>query len=214
MEFDYTLYHPFVLICSGGTQSGKSTLIAELIRRKDEVIHPLIQKVLYCYSETEPEFAKELRNIYGSRIEFCHGLEIDIPEGNTIPTLLVLDDLMDEISKSKEMGQLVTKGSHHRSLSIIICLQNFFFRNFRTITLNAKYIVLFKNVRDNSVINYIGRQMNQGKRYSALEQCYEDATRNKPYSYLFIDVSQNQMDNCRFRSSIFPDSNCVVYMIK
>ncbi|CAG7816081.1 unnamed protein product, partial [Allacma fusca] len=70
------------------------------------------------------------------QIEFVKGFEYDIPEENTIPTILVLDDLMDGVSKNKAVVDLFTRGSHHRSISVFLLVQNFFFPNMRTITLN------------------------------------------------------------------------------
>ena len=42
------------------------------------------------------------------------------------------------------------KGSHHRNISVILITQNLFHQaNYcRTISLNAKYIVLLKNARN------------------------------------------------------------------
>lgn len=217
MDFDYSLQHPFVLVCSGASQSGKSTLINELILRKDQVISKKIERIIYCYCEDEPSFASHVKEQYkgeGIQVEFQKGIDVDVVEGNTIPTLVVLDDFMEEIGSSKQVCNMVTRGSHHRSMSLIITIQNFFYKNCRTLTLNSKYIALFRNPRDTSICNYLGRQMNSGKSYPLLEAAYKDATKNKPNSYLFIDMSQQQNDDYRIRSSIFPDSNCIVYISK
>jgi hypothetical protein len=69
MEFDYCLQHPFVMTCAGPVQSGKSTLINELIRRKDVIIFPNIQRVIFCHNEDEPPYAQELRKQLGSYIQ-------------------------------------------------------------------------------------------------------------------------------------------------
>ena len=37
MDFDYKIKHPANIICCGGTQSGKSTLVCEIIKRRDEI---------------------------------------------------------------------------------------------------------------------------------------------------------------------------------
>ena len=204
-SFDIHLQHPFVMSVAGATQSGKSTLIKEIIQRADEIIIPKIEKVIFCYHEDLPSFASELEK--GKiDITFQQGLDFDVPEGNTIPTLVVLDDFMEEASKSIEVCKATTKYSHHRSMSVIITLQNFFYKNCRNLTLNSKYIALFRNPRDSTIISILGRQMNQGKSYPLLEQAYEDATKNKPNSYLFIDLSQTQNDKYRFRSSVFNDA--------
>ena len=215
MEFDYHLRHPFVMTCAGPTQAGKSTLIHQLIRRKDEVILPKIEKVIYCYNEDEPPFAEELRGeLGGDVIRFQKGMMVDVDEGNTIPILVILDDFMAEAAESKEVCAMATRGSSHRSMSVIITLQNFFFKNCRTLTLNSKYIVLFRNPMDMSVIRFLSRQMGGGKEHPILAAAYDDATKNKSNSYLFLDMSQQQNDDFRIRSNLFPDPSCIVYVIQ
>ena len=47
---------------------------------------------------------------------------------------------------------LFTKGSQHRNISVVLITQNIFHqsKNYRDISLNTKYLVLLKNVRDRS----------------------------------------------------------------
>jgi hypothetical protein len=65
------------------------------------------------------------------------------------PKLIVLDDLMDTAYSTK-VSQLFTKGSHHRNISLVLITQNLFHQGpaTRDISLNSKYIVVFKNPRD------------------------------------------------------------------
>jgi hypothetical protein len=74
--------------------------------------------------------------------------------------LIVLDDLLNE-AYSRDMCDLFTKGSHHRNISVILITQNLFHqgRFSRAISLNAKYIVVFKNVRDKNQFAYLARQV-------------------------------------------------------
>jgi hypothetical protein len=111
MEYEYQLRHPFVMTCAGPTQYGKITLINELILRKDQVIFPNIQRVIFCYNEDEPPFAQDLIKKLGDRIHFQKGFGVDVEEGNSIPTLVILDDLMEEAFQSKEVCAMVTRGS-------------------------------------------------------------------------------------------------------
>ena len=161
MEFDYTLHHPFVFVISGSTQSGKSTLVDKILTRKNEIIFPSIVKIVYCFVEEQQDRFEKLKQALGDSISFQRGMEFEIPEDNEIPTLIILDDFMDEISGSykSQICELATRGSHHRSLSVIITLQNFFYKNLRTLTLNAKYIVILKNPRDMTMIKYLSREI-------------------------------------------------------
>jgi len=63
-------------------------------------------------------------------------------------TLLIIDDLMLETNQL--VSNVYTKISHHRNISMLYLTQNLFDKNkhIRTISLNAHYLVLFKNPRD------------------------------------------------------------------
>jgi len=88
MDFDYRLRHPFVMTCSGASQSGKSTLIKEIILRNKEVFDSKIQRVIFCHNEDEPPYASQLRQTLGGMITFQQGMDIDVEKGNTIPTII------------------------------------------------------------------------------------------------------------------------------
>jgi hypothetical protein len=120
---------------------------------------------------------------------------------------------MDESVKSKDVQDLFTRGTHHRNISVILLTQNFYHKNMRTLTLNAKYICAFKNPRDNTFISTLGSQMNNRKKNLLMEDAFAQSTKN-PYGYLFIDCAQNQNDWFRFRDRIFPDHLCTFFVDK
>ena len=73
--------------------------------------------------------------------------------------LIILDDLMDETDQ--RVASLFTKKSHHRNISVMYIVQNLFHRgkHHRTISRNAHYMVLFKNLTDVSQIMALAHQM-------------------------------------------------------
>ena len=77
----------------------------------------------------------------------------DFENPENIPTLIVLDDLMDTAYSTK-VSELFTKGSHHRNISLVLMTQNLFHQgpSSRDISLKSKYIVVFKNSRDKTQI--------------------------------------------------------------
>jgi len=62
-----------------------------------------------------------------------------------LPCLFIIDDLLNEVF-SGAVCDLFTKSSHHRNLSVILIIQNFFHQapHCRDISLNAKYMVALK----------------------------------------------------------------------
>ncbi|OXA39344.1 putative DNA polymerase [Folsomia candida] len=207
-EVDIRLQTPFTLTMAGGTQSGKSTLTARIIKRRMEIMHPPIASVHYCYQEYQPILFEQIKKDTPS-VVFQKGLPTDF-EGAGQPLLLIIDDLMTDVAKSEDMVKAFTIYSHHNNISIIFLTQNFFEkRKPRSITLNSKYIVALKNPRDTTFVAKLGRQMNGGKNNPVLQCAFEDVMK-KPYGYLVIDLSQTQDERFRFRSSLF-EEDCIIY---
>ena len=128
------------------------------------------------------------------------------------PILLIVDDLMQETNET--IANLFTKGSHHRNVSVLFLVQNLFPKNkfARTISLNAHYMMLFKNPRDASQFQNLARQMYPKQSQFAVE-AYKDATR-EPYSYLLVDLRPEQDEDLRLRTNIFPGETHYVYVPK
>ena len=137
---DPRLKHPFTGIVAGPTACGKSTWVKNLITYQRDMIDPAPEQVIWFYGEWQP-----LYDTLSGMVEFREGLA----DLNTLKTkkrtLVIIDDLMTETDKS--VSNLFTKGSHHRNLSILHLVQNVFDKNkhTRTISLNAHYLVIFKN---------------------------------------------------------------------
>jgi hypothetical protein len=117
-------------------------------------------------------------------------------------TLVVIDDFMTQASNSEEVSDLFTTG-RHLGLSVIYMAQNMFSKGkfSRNISLNCDYVALFKNVRDQSQIQYLSRQMFP-KNKGYLEWAYKKAT-EKPYGHLFIDFKTNTINEFRLRRDLF-----------
>ena len=113
------------------------------------MMKPPALRIIYSYGEWQPIY-----RTLPSHVELQEGLS-DIPEHAEEPTLLVIDDQMDEVDKN--VMRLFTKGSHHRNISVIHIVQNLFGKNkdYRTISLNAHYLVIFNNPRDKSQIIHL-----------------------------------------------------------
>ena len=69
------------------------------------------------------------------------------------------------------------------------------------ISLNSKYIVVFKNPRDKTKIVHLARQV-YPENISSSHKTYLEACKN-PHSYLFLDLTQSINDLLRFRTKIF-----------
>jgi len=198
--------HPFTAIVAGPTSCGKTRFVFRLVDNAIQMIDPPPSKIVYCYGEYQQLFCNY------PQVVFHRGLPDSNDFDGSEPTLLVIDDLMHETNET--VVDLFTKGSHHRNVSVMYLAQNLFPKNkfARTISLNAHYMVLFKNPRDASQFANLARQMYPKKSQFAVE-AYKDATR-EPYSYLLVDLRPEQDDDLRLRTNVFPGETHYVYVAK
>ncbi len=202
------LQHPFTMIVSGPTSSGKSFFVKDLIKHKQEMFSIVPDKIVWFYGIYQPMY-DEIQNV-----TFIEGLPSKYRDFLGNHTLFIVDDLMSECGNDKRLTYLFTKGSHHLNLSIIFITQNFFHkgREMREITLNAHYLLLCKNRRDLSQITHLGNQLfPRHVRY--FQEVFEDATK-KPFSYLFIDLRTNTPEELRLRTQILPNQTQYIYQMK
>ena len=198
---------------SGATMSGKSFWTFRLLREKDDMFSSPPEKVLYCYGIYQPLFdtlEKEL-----PFVTFHQGLPNEAMlqdlSSSSRCNLVILDDLMDYVTSSREMESLFVKGVHHLHLSVLYINQNLFCKgkHSRTININTHIYVLMKNPRDVSQLQCLARQAFLGKS-SFLMEAYKDAT-SRPYGYLVLDFSPGAEEAYRVRTRVFPGEDTIIY---
>lgn len=193
--------HPFTAILAGPSKCGKSYFVRRFLKYLSAMCTVKFDRVLFFYGEWQ-NFYRE----FEGPIEFHEGTPqtADYSNDNHKTKLIILDDLMRE-SSGDVVLDLFTKNSHHKNLSVIFITQNLFYqgKSSRDISLNTTYMVIFKNPRDRAQIKHLARQVYpQDSKF--LWEAYLDATR-EPHSYLFLDLSQEALDEFRVRTCIFPD---------
>jgi hypothetical protein len=104
-----------------------------------------------------------------------------------------------------------TQGSHHRNLTVVYIVQNLFNqdKSMRTVSLNAHYIVVFKNPRDATQLRTLAYQM-YPENPAPLLDAFKDATTascggaaTATYGYLVLDLHPTTCDALRMLTNVF-----------
>ena len=171
--------------------------------RKD-LFNIVFERVVWCYKEWQQTYSlmQEKFNSQFELIKFVEGIPMDeneIVSDVSIPHLIVFDDMLGEKDEEKIKLWFTRKG-HHRNASVIYITQNMFqqSKSSRTISLNSKYMILFRNERDKNQIKTLAQQMQTPH----LLLAYEDAT-SMDHGYLVVDFHSRTNKELRLRTDIF-----------
>jgi len=182
-----------VITVAGPSQSGKSTLVQNIVENRNDMFTEPISTVLW-YCAYPP--SKKLPGVV---------YKTGLPQFNMIQphSLVVIDDFMQELRNSNELTSLMTKTVHHLPMSLIFITQNIFAKGSdnKTRRINTNYLIIFKNPHDKAQVEYIGRQMYPRDK-NFLVSAFDAATNKSPYSYLLIDCHQETCDEIRVRTLI------------
>jgi len=126
---------------------------------------------------------------------FNEGVPIDFENARGRPCVVILEDLLND-AYSKQVC--------HRNIRVILITQNLFYQGLycTDISLNAKYFVLLKSVRDKNQFTFLARQI-YPKNSASLCKAYLDATQ-RTHGYLLLDPSKDIDDPLCLRTDILP----------
>lgn len=205
---DVKFEHPSNWLIGAQSQGGKTNFVYQLLKIAD-IFKPDLPKIIYCYAEWQTLYEKMMIEI--NNITFMKGLPDIIDLENVV---IVLDDLMSDVIENKSLLNLFTVGSHHKKISTIFLTQNIYEKGkyARTISLNCHYMVLFKNLRDQSQVLHLSRQLYPGDT-KFFQEVFKLATEEK-YGHLILDLKQKSNNSLRLRSLDFSTGNIYVYIKK
>ena len=192
----------------GPSGCGKTLFVSKILNNADVIFKDKIGTIYWLTggggetSLTEQSLSK-LHNL-----KLVHGFPknwINLPKGGDV---MVIDDLFEEANSEKNFNNLFTKIARHRQVFVIFITQNLFHQGgkHRTRNINVHYLVLFKNPRDQTVIDHVARQAFPNNKKFLID-AYHDATVGKPFGYILIDFTQQCVDDVRVRSNIFDEQN-------
>ena len=205
---------PVTMAIFGCTLCGKTTWAKRLLENSDLMFDKRVNSILYCYGIYQSAFDE-----MESKLDNFE-LHAGIPSKLTITelsdkgghTLIILDDLQQELCKDVVMEKLFTQLAHHLNISVIFMGNNLFQKDFsRTITVNTHVLILFRNSRDGQQIRCLSRQI-YPKKSEEFINAYNDSTQ-KPWGYLVVDLSPTGYEQLRLRTNIFPGEDPLIYKL-
>ena len=200
-ETRVTFKHPFTMIVAAPTGFGKTVYVYNLLQRADQAIEPPPERIIICYSHWQPLYTAMQDTI--PNIEFMRGIPSNLEQDSFLDTskrnLIVFDDLMSDISKDDRMTDLFTKGSHHRNLSVIVLMQNFYEPRTVTMRRNCQYLILGNMPMDLQTIKTMSQRMFPDKPNYMMDM-YKEAT-STPYGFLVMDLKCTTPDHERLKTN-------------
>ena len=231
-QFNATIQHPFTMCVCGPSGSGKSTFVSNLALNRHNIIGDgqfnYVYFLIGTVAKQNPLFVNVAANLKKDGIETVEIWEInemypdqktrrkDFPNflESTIQDhhergqkgLLIIDDLMKEMSEMDVLTNLFTRISSHQNLSIIFITQNIFYQGKNasagiTIYRNTKYIVLFVSRVDRSTIRYLVQRMSQGKNNHLLRLMIASVL--EKHRYIMINFDINRKSDLMFSTQLF-----------
>jgi DNA polymerase III delta prime subunit len=212
MTFDVRFKNPSTFILAGPSQSGKTTFVLNLLRQIGSFFTtPECQKnIIYYYKEWQELFdliqAENIIHQWVNEVPSAEDFKArTFLHKNSGGSVVVIDDFAQELGP--DVQNIFSVLAHHLNTTVILLTQNIFSKNrvFRDISLNATYIVIFKNPRDASQISHFARQFAPSN-YRYIVDAFKECTKS-PYSYMLFDHHQASIDSIRVRSHILPKEN-------
>ena len=200
MVFDLRLKKNFKLFLAGPSGCGKTTLMVNIIRNMNKIaIQP--PKIIIYYFKTWQNKFNWLKSEYGVIFLEDNDSIIDQLKELQSPALIIFDDMINS-DNLRQIAQLFTVFGRHQNLSLAFLSQRLFNNNefFRQISQNSDYLAVFKNPRNSMDIRILGGQM--ASKSNDLIQIYKKATQ-LPYSYLFINLTQEAIPQLMFINNLF-----------
>ena len=199
----------FRIIIGGGSGCGKTIFVKELIDNKE--FYSSFKRIVYNY----PDYLDEPYVEFNNAIEFIPGLINQEFTSSLEPnSLIIIDDLAREVSKSVDLLNLFTVEARKRNISILLITQNLYIDTdiFRQIKLNCTGFVLFKfraGIDKNlKILRDIG--MSHLMSNKLFYKIYKPR-----FKYIYLDLHpEAQSEFCSIRGNILSEYPEIYYKMK
>jgi hypothetical protein len=203
---------PFAM--DGPSGCGKTALVSKILLNSEILFDKKVDRIVFCYSVWQQAY--ELFKLLPIHVEFVVGLNENFNFSPNKTNILILDDLFASAKDSSSIQNLFAVESHHKNISVFLIAHNVFTKGIysRDLSLNSSNLILFRNPRDSIQINVLARQIFPNKSKAFLE-IFEDATKDVPHGYIFLDFKQSTRMRMRIQTNIVSNekNRRVIYTI-
>lgn len=186
---------PSSVIIGGASNSGKSFLINQILQYRKLLIDKPVHRVFVYYLTWQPLY-DELKSMLPS-VTFFDEINVDELPSSPPPGLVnvyLFDDQSSNL-KYKSIGNYLLNffvaNSHHFNLLTFYVTQNIYQANAfqRTMSLNAQYLIAFKNLRDVNQIKRVAGQVYGFGNTKPFMQVYEKEMQFTNCRYVIINTN-------------------------
>ena len=192
---------PTRISVAGPSNCGKTVFVQQLLN--SNLLYPPPDRIIYVYTEYQPLY-NEIKARHDN-VEFICGWDASIYDGliDGRHTVLVLDDVQSSVQNDASIGNLFTKGSHHRNITVVVILQNLFPPGSVMVNVrrNIEYHILFASRADAYQINLFARRAFPNK-FRPFIDAYKLAT-SEDHGYLMVDMRNKCKPEWSLRGRIF-----------
>ena len=172
---------PANILVAAPSQSGKSSLVKEIILNRDELFDCKTMHILYCY-KIDQELYSPLKN--QTDISFHEGVPtremLEKISNKKEHVIVVFDDLAHDLLSKENISfteTCFTVLGHHLNISYIMIAQNLFQKNLRHISINVHIFFVCNYIRDINQVFVLARQCFAHKA-SVFMDIYNDALKS------------------------------------
>ena len=171
------------IIISGATSSGKTTALLRIF--KERLIEPFPEKIYYLYGAFQDFMKTWNSDKTNPHIEFIEGLKLECIDEFSGPKALIIDDL--SLTQNEELTNHFLRGSHHKQCTTFYICHSIFMNdsNFRILSNNAHYFLIFKNRRNQAQVARFAKQVFNGNESKCITETYKYSCL-QPFGFIML----------------------------
>lgn len=200
--------HPTQMILSGSTKAGKTTLITQILKHRQDMFDPPLQQIFWFYT-MESSIEKPRQELPG--VVFIEGQPtVDQLENMdvSIPKLVVLDDLMSMTDKKdsfEDLKRLFTATSHHHNMSLVFIVQDIYVnKNMTRLANQSENLIMMCNSGATYQVPMIAAKLFGAGMKPFIQWAMNDVCEHSSHGYLLLSKAAGTPQCHRVRSKILP----------